>query len=161
MTGRKQEDKWITLVAPVTGKVISLDEVGDMVFSRRMVGDGIAIIPAEGKAVAPMDGVISHLFDTHHAVCIQNPNGLRVLIHIGLDTVKLYGEGFKSRVRVSEQVKKSELLIEFDLDVIEESGCSIVTPMVINNMELVEDLQVLAQGDVQAGHHPVLKVRLK
>ncbi|RAL22606.1 PTS glucose transporter subunit IIA [Thermoflavimicrobium daqui] len=151
----------MTFVAPVTGKAVSLDEVEDLVFSQRIAGDGLAIIPTNGKVVAPIDGVVSHLFDTSHAVSIQHPSGLRVLIHVGIDTVKLYGEGFTALVGIDQQVKKGDELIQFDLDLIQQAGCSIATPVVITNMDLALKQKAMIQRNVVAGVDPVLEVLVK
>jgi len=104
----------VVLLAPLTGPVVPLADVPDPVFAGGMFGDGIAIDPLEGRLVAPCDGVITHLARTGHAVTLQTAEGAEILLHIGIDTVELGGEGFKTRVAQGAQVKAGDLLIEFD-----------------------------------------------
>lgn len=126
--------KGIELMAPVTGKVIDIEEVNDGVFSEKMLGDGIAIIPENGEIVSPFDGKIVSLFDTLHAITLQK-DGINVLIHIGLDTVALKGEGFKAFVKEGQDVSKGDKLIEADLDFLIEKGCRTEIPIVIVESE--------------------------
>ncbi|MCH5586447.1 PTS glucose transporter subunit IIA [Shimazuella sp. AN120528] len=100
--------KKLTIAAPITGNLVTLDQVPDPVFSQKMTGDGVAIEPSEGKVIAPFDGRVIHLFETNHAIVLENTNQVQVLIHIGLDTVNLEGEGFTSYKQIGDEVKKGE-----------------------------------------------------
>lgn len=119
--------------SPVTGEIFAISEVNDPVFAQRMVGDGVAIHPHEGIAVAPIAGKVTVLFPTHHAVGIQRADGLEVLIHIGLDTVTLEGKGFKALCKQGESVSVGQKLIRFDKEIIEDAGlCSDVMVVMTN-----------------------------
>lgn len=123
----------ITVCSPLSGTVIPLSAVKDEAFSSGALGQGAAVIPSEGKLYAPADGVIAAFFPTGHAVGIQTADGVEILIHVGMDTVSLNGKGFDKKVNQGDKVKKGDLLLEFDLQVIEEAGLSAVTPVIITN----------------------------
>lgn len=123
----------VTVYAPLSGTVIPLSEVMDEAFSSGALGQGAAVIPAEGKLYAPADGVIAAFFPTGHAVGIQTADGVEILIHVGMDTVSLNGKGFDKKVNQGDTVKRGDLILEFDLQVIEEAGLSAVTPVIITN----------------------------
>lgn len=118
---------------PLSGSVIPLDQVNDKVFSQKMMGDGIAIRPNIGKAVAPFDGVVEMVFDTKHAIGLKSNNGCELLIHVGLDTVELKGEFFISHVTNGQEVKAGDLLLEFDIEQIQKTGYDTTTPVIITN----------------------------
>ncbi|MBE5977327.1 PTS sugar transporter subunit IIA [Lacrimispora xylanisolvens] len=129
--GNKEE-----ILAPVEGLAVPLSEVKDPAFSQEILGKGMAIIPSKGRIVAPVSGVLSVMFETMHAVSITADNGAEVMIHVGLDTVKLKGEGFQSFKKQGERVKAGELLLEFDLKGIQAKGYDLITPVIIlNTME--------------------------
>ncbi|SFJ15607.1 PTS sugar transporter subunit IIA [Thermoflavimicrobium dichotomicum] len=153
--------KEVTLVAPITGKVIPLEQVEDPVFANKMAGDGLAIVPEQGVVVAPVDATVAHLFETKHAIGLQTKGGLEILIHIGLDTVNLKGEGFEAFVQLGDQVKQGQKLLGFDMEVIRNANYSTSTPVVITNGEVVAEQKVLAEGNVQAGEDKVLHILLK
>lgn len=132
--GKKNKGS-VILYAPVKGKVIELEKVPDDVFAQKMLGDGVAVEPADTDVVAPCDGKVLLVSQTRHAVAIQTKDGLEVLIHVGLDTVELAGEGFVTYVKAGDNVKKGDKLITFDRDFLETKGKSAVTPMVITNMD--------------------------
>lgn len=123
----------IIVYAPLSGTVIPLNEVKDEAFSSGALGQGAAVIPAEGKLYAPTDGIIAAFFPTGHAVGIQTADGVEILIHVGMDTVSLNGKGFDKKVSQGDTVKKGDLILEFDLQAIEEAGLSAVTPVIITN----------------------------
>ncbi|WP_400161793.1 PTS glucose transporter subunit IIA [Brevibacillus sp. TJ4] len=157
----RNKNQQVTLLAPLTGSVIPLTEVPDPVFSQKMMGDGIAILPTEGLLVAPTDGVVSHLFPTHHAIVINSIDGLDILLHIGIDTVNAKGNGFLPHVSTNSQVKAGDPLISFDLDTLQTFGCPLVTPIVIANSERVDHMQRSDHKTVNAGLHPLMTLRLK
>lgn len=122
--------KKIKLTSPMTGELVDIVETSDPVFSGKMVGDGVTIIPTDGDVLAPIDGKIIQMFDTGHALAIES-NGIQVLIHIGLDTVELNGQGFTKIAHEGQEVKQGDLLIKVDLEKIKALGKSIESPMVI------------------------------
>lgn len=123
------------LYAPVIGEAIPLDQVNDPAFSQGILGLGIGIKPTEGKVFAPCDATIAQMFDTGHAVSMETSFGAEILIHVGMDTVQLNGKGFKVHAKEGEQVKKGQLLIEFDIPAITAAGYDITTPVVICNSD--------------------------
>lgn len=114
----------------MTGEVVDITETSDPVFSGKMVGDGVTIIPTDGDVLAPIDGKIIQMFDTGHALAIES-NGIQVLIHIGLDTVELNGQGFTKIAHEGQEVEQGDLLVKVDLEKIKALGKSIESPMVI------------------------------
>lgn len=149
----------IVLYNPIQGRIVDLEDVPDEVFAQKMLGEGFAIIPSQGKVYSPFDGVIKMLFPTFHAVTIETKEGVEVLIHIGIDTVELEGLGFKSNIKVGDKVKKGKLLIDFDMEIIEKKGKSLITPIVITNMDKLENLK-FEKGIKDTGE-PVLIAELK
>jgi len=139
MFGKK--DKNEILVSPVEGNVIPIREVSDPTFGEEIVGKGIAIQPSNGKVMSPVNGTVSMLFETKHAVIITSDQGAEILIHIGLDTVKLKGEFFTGHVSAGQKVKLGDLLVEFDLEELKKAGYDTVTPMVICNMDKFKDIK--------------------
>jgi len=121
------------VVSPADGDIVKLKDVPDQVFSEKMAGDGIAILPRSNTFVAPISGVVSKIFSTNHAFSIRAKNGLEVLVHIGLDTVALKGEGFKRLVEEGAKVKVGKPIIYADLEFIKSSGKDTITPIVINH----------------------------
>ena len=124
----------IELCAPVSGTVKALSDVPDKTFAEKVLGDGAAIIPEEGKVYAPADGTVANIMDSKHGIMFVTDNGAEVLIHIGLDTVNLKGKYFKSYVSDGDKVKKGTLLVEFDLEAIKGEGYNLITPMVVTNI---------------------------
>ncbi len=123
------------LTAPCVGKVVPISEVPDPTFAEAMLGDGVAIIPADGKIVAPCDGKVDMMFETGHAVSLVSEKGAEILIHVGLETVGLNGAPFKVHCANGDTVKRGQLLIEADLAAIQAAGLQIITPMVICNTD--------------------------
>jgi sugar PTS system EIIA component len=157
--GKKEEQvKTLQLLAPMTGKAVSLSSVPDPVFSEKMMGDGVAIEPSEGVVVSPVEGEILQVFPTKHAVGIRAKNGAELLIHIGLETVSLKGEGFETHVTQGDKVKEGDKLVTFDLSVISEKAKSTVTPVIITNTDQAAELKVLTEGNVEKGITPILEV---
>lgn len=151
--------KEVMIYAPMNGTVKALEDVEDPVFSSGGMGQGTAIIPSEGKLYAPFDGTVSMVFDTLHAVGLENEAGVEMLIHIGLDTVQLNGKHFTAKVNAGDTVKKGDLLIEFDKDAIAKEY-SMDTPIIITNSDNFENLEVLAAaGPVKAGE-ALLKIKV-
>lgn len=137
--------------APMTGTVKDLSEVADEVFSSGMLGKGIAIEPTNGQVNSPVDGIITTVFPTKHAIGVTSDEGVEILIHIGIDTVEMNGEGFESFVKQNERVKKGDLMIRVDLDKIEAAGLSSITPVVVTNSTTYKDISIVASNKVDKG----------
>lgn len=140
-----------TVYAPMTGKVKDLSEVEDEVFSSGMLGNGIAIEPTNGQVNSPVDGIVTTVFPTKHAIGVTSDDGVEILIHIGMDTVELNGEGFESFVKQNERVKKGDLLIRVNLDKIKAAGLSMTTPIVVTNSNSYKAISIDAKNTVDKG----------
>jgi len=156
----EHSENTVHLLAPMKGKVIPLEEVPDQVFSQKMVGDGIALFPEDGEVLAPLGGEVVALFPTGHALGIRSPQGLEVLIHIGIETVGLQGKGFILHVGKGDSVEPGEKLITADLTYIQAHAPSLLTPVIMTNMEKVQHWEIVRKGRVDAGD-PLLAVTLK
>jgi len=135
------KSKSVVIVSPTDGELISIERVNDKVFSQKMVGDGVAIIPSSDNFLAPLDGEITKLFPTLHAYSLRHKSGVEVIVHIGLDTVSLAGEGFEAFVSEGDQVKAGDLLIKADIEKIKALGKDIVTPIVITQMQKYKSIK--------------------
>lgn len=140
-------DAWLS---PMTGEFLSLDQVPDLTFSDRVLGDGVAVVPTEGVVVSPVDAEVSHLAETHHAVGLRSRDGVEFLIHIGIDTVQMKGEGFTPHVKQGDRVTAGQLLIEFDLDLVRSRAKSIVSPLVFLDRDQ-SPVSFPVAGPAQAG----------
>ncbi|WP_420833058.1 glucose-specific PTS transporter subunit IIBC [Shimazuella soli] len=158
MTTEPVEGKLDEFVAPIEGKVVPLSEVPDQVFSQKMMGDGFAIVPSNGKIVAPCDGKIETLFPTKHAIGITSTTGHEILIHIGIDTVELKGEGFTAYVSQGDQVKKGQHLLDVDLDLLKQKAPSTITPIIFTNLKEGEKVIILKQGTVKLEENQIVKI---
>ncbi|RUA09934.1 MAG: PTS glucose transporter subunit IIA [Fusobacteria bacterium] len=154
---QEQEENYIEIYSPLNGRVIDLSEVPDEAFAEKMIGDGCAIEPSEGSVFAIADAEID-IFDTNHAVSFDIDD-LEMIVHFGIDTVKLDGKGFERLVEPGN-VKKGDELVKYDLDFIKENAKSTRTPVIISNMEDVAEIKVVASGEVKAGDL-LMKVKLK
>ena len=121
------------VVSPIKGEVLNLSDIEDAAFSSGVLGQGVAIIPSDGKVVAPVNGVVTTLFPSLHAIGILSDEGVEVLIHIGLNTVQLEGRGFEACIKQGDRITKGQTILKFDIDVIKEAGYSVVTPIVVTN----------------------------
>ena len=137
--------------APMTGTVKELSEIADEVFSSGMLGKGIAIEPTNGQVNSPVDGIVTTVFPTKHAIGVTSDEGVEILIHIGIDTVEMNGEGFESFVKQNERVKKGDLMIRVDLDKIKAAGLSSITPVVVTNSTTYKDISIVASNKVDKG----------
>lgn len=134
--------------SPIKGKVVPLKEVPDETFSSEILGKGVAIVPEEGKVFAPFDGEVMSVFDTLHAYGLRSDDGVEVLIHIGLETVRLEGKGFTSYVKQGDKISRGDLLVEMDLDFIQKEGYEIVTPIVFSNSDQMETMEYTKNSEV-------------
>lgn len=131
-----------SLKTPVPGKIVDLAQVPDETFSQKILGDGFAVEPSQGIVTSPCDGEVMHIFPTGHAVALKSDRGLEILIHVGVDTVKMKGEGFKAFVQTGDKVRLGQKLIEFDLDLVRQKAKSTLTPVIVTNMDSVAQVQV-------------------
>jgi PTS system glucose-specific IIC component len=120
--------------SPMTGNVVKIEDVPDETFAQKFLGDGVAIKPTSNIVTSPVNGVIQQIFPTKHAIGIVTDDGIEILIHIGLDTVKLNGEGFKSFIKQNDRVRIGDKLLEIDLDIIDSKAKSLISPIVITNI---------------------------
>ena len=142
----------ITIVSPLTGRTIRLEDVEDEAFSSGVLGKGIAIMPKEGVLYAPADGIISAFFPTGHAIGMTTDNGAELLMHVGMDTVQLNGKGFKPLAAAGDRVKRGQKLLEFDMNLIKEAGYSLVTPVLVTNVDEIGEVRPAeAEKEIQAG----------
>ena len=160
MFGLFKKKSGIELKAPLTGKIVPISEIPDEVFAQKMVGDGIGIDPTEGEVVSPVDGEVVQLFPTKHAIGIKTKDGLEILIHVGLDTVKMHGEGFEAFVKAGDQVTVGQKLLTFDLNLIREKAKSTITPFIITNVDAVDSIEPAA-GTVTKGMDKAIEAKLK
>ena len=123
------------LYAPLRGRAVPITEVPDPTFSEGLLGNGIAIIPTDGKVYSPVDGTVETMFDTGHAVCLTSSTGVEILVHLGLETVGLNGAPFTLHCKDGDKVKKGQLLFEADLEAIQAAGLPIITPVLVCNTD--------------------------
>lgn len=148
----------VAIYAPLSGEIVNIEDVPDVVFSEKIVGDGIAIRPTGNKIVAPIDGVIGKIFETNHAFSMESKEGIELFVHFGIDTVELKGKGFTRIAKEGQQVKKGDTVIEFNLEILEASAKSVLTPVVISNMDEIIDMKKNS-GTVTAGENVILTLR--
>ncbi|WP_339784202.1 PTS system trehalose-specific EIIBC component [Paenibacillus sp. FSL R7-0313] len=150
----------LEIMAPLTGQAVSLEQVPDPAFAEKQMGEGVAIEPSGNVVVAPFDAQVAHVIKSKHAVILEHASGLQVLIHVGINTVSLKGEGFNMHVEAGEHVKAGQKLLEFDRKVIEDAGYPLITPIIIpDGQDMVERVEVTT-GDVTSNQNGVLKVHL-
>ncbi len=152
-------NRQITLLAPLSGPLMPIEQVPDPVFAQKMVGDGVSLDPLDQTLLAPCDGQILHIHQACHAITILTSDGLKVLIHIGLDTVSMKGKGFVPLVKTGQSVQARDPLIQFDADFLATRAKSLLTQIVITNSELLAELKP-CQGIVKAGRDPILRCQL-
>ena len=147
----------VEIYAPLSGEIVNIEDVPDVVFSEKIVGDGIAIRPTGSKIVAPVDGVIGKIFETNHAFSMESKEGVELFVHFGIDTVELKGEGFTRIAQEGQSVKRGDTVIEFDLATLESKAKSVLTPVVISNMDEISSIEKKS-GEVIAGESVVLSL---
>lgn len=151
--------KEIEIKAPVRGQLISIKDVPDATFSEEMVGKGVAIIPEGNEIYSPVDGKITTVFITGHAIGITTKEGVDLLIHIGMDTVNLKGEGFEVKVKDGKHIKQGDLLIVVDFDKLKEKGYRLETPVIICNPDQFKNITYTNPGNVNKGD-VIMKVQI-
>ncbi|WP_060450488.1 N-acetylglucosamine-specific PTS transporter subunit IIBC [Serratia marcescens] len=148
-----------TLVAPVTGEVVALDQVPDEAFASKAVGDGLAIRPTDNIVVAPADGTVVKIFNTNHAFCLETDKGAEIVVHMGIDTVALEGQGFKRLVEEGAEVKAGQPILELDLDYLNANARSMISPVVVSNSDDYAGLAALTSGSVVAGQTKLYEIQ--
>nr|WP_269474786.1 N-acetylglucosamine-specific PTS transporter subunit IIBC [Serratia ureilytica] len=148
-----------TLVAPVTGEVVALEQVPDEAFASKAVGDGLAIRPTDKIVVAPADGTVVKIFNTNHAFCLETDKGAEIVVHMGIDTVALEGQGFKRLVEEGAEVKAGQPILELDLDYLNANARSMISPVVVSNSDKYAGLAALASGSVVAGQTKLYEIQ--
>ena len=157
---KKKEKIIVTIYSPINGKVIELKEVPDEAFAQKMVGDGCAIEPDKGSICSPIEGQLMNIFPTNHAIIFETIDGLEMIVHFGIDTVKLDGKGFQ-KLREPGPIKVGDEIVKYNLDEIKDGVPSTKSPIIINNMEKVEKIEVLSLGKIVKIGEPIMKVTLK
>ncbi|EIX9182159.1 TPA: PTS N-acetyl glucosamine transporter subunit IIABC [Klebsiella pneumoniae] len=150
-----------SLVSPITGDVVTLEQVPDEAFASKAVGDGIAVKPTSKIVVAPAAGTVVKIFNTNHAFCLETNNGAEIVVHMGIDTVALEGKGFKRLVEEGTDVKAGEPILEMDLDFLNANARSMISPVVCSNSDDYSALVILASGKVVAGQTPLYEIKGK
>lgn len=153
-------DKNIEIFAPITGEFVDIEDIPDPVFAQKMMGEGFAIKPSEGVVVSPIDGKVDNVFPTSHALGLKADNGLELLIHIGLDTVQLNGEGFKVLVESGDSVSVGDPLVEFDLDYIDQNAKSTISPIIITNTDQTENIDIQKTDHLERNETKVIDVTM-
>lgn len=139
------------ILAPMSGSVLALDQVPDNTFASGILGKGVAIVPAVGKVIAPFSGEVASLFPTKHAIALLSDSGIELLIHVGIDTVKLDGAPFTAYVKEGDKIKAGDLLLEFDRQAILDAGYQLVTPIIISNSDDYQAVDIVPTDRVDAG----------
>lgn len=151
----------LEVMAPLTGTAVPLDQVPDPAFAEKQMGEGVAIEPSGNRVVAPFDAQVAHVIKSKHAVILEHASGLQILIHVGINTVSLKGEGFNMHVEAGEHVRAGQTLLEFDRNVIEAAGYPLITPIIIPDGQDMVDRVEVTTGDVSSNRNGILTVHLK
>ena len=160
--GNENGGEVLEIYSPISGEIIGIEDIPDEAFAKKLIGDGVGIIPAdEGNTIySPCDAKDMSIFETNHAVSFEAKNGLELIVHFGIDTVALNGKGFERIVKVAEgAVKKGEMLIKYDLEYIKQNAKSHKTPVIISSMDMVESIEKM-KGRVRPGDL-LMRVTLK
>ncbi|WP_343152842.1 PTS glucose transporter subunit IIA [Buchnera aphidicola] len=153
----KKNQKKIDIIAPISGTIIDLEKVPDEVFSKKIVGDGIAINPSGNQLVAPISGTIGKIFKTLHAFSIKSDEDIELFVHFGIDTVQLKGKGFKNLIIKKRKVQVGEPIIGLDLLFLKKNAVSIITPIIISNMEKINKIKKFS-GKVIEGKTKIMTI---
>lgn len=147
-----------TIKSPMSGEIHSLDEIPDPAFARRMIGDGTAILPDDdGTIYAPADGKVVSVFETRHAIVFEEPSGIRVLLHVGIDSMRLQGKGFVAHVVSGQSVRAGAKLLTIDIAYVEQHTESMVSPVILTDLTKSQSIKVIAEGHVNVGD-PIIEV---
>lgn len=147
--GKKEEG--IQICAPAAGRLVPLSEVSDPTFADGILGQGAAVIPSDNRFLSPVDGTVTTVFPTGHAAAITSVDGAEILLHIGVDTVKLNGQHFTIHMEEGQKVNRGDLILEADLEQIKAAGYDVITPIVICNTDDFAEVAIAEAGEVTAG----------
>ena len=150
-----------TLVSPITGDIVALEQVPDEAFASKAVGDGVAVKPTDKIVVAPAAGTVVKIFNTNHAFCLETENGAEIVVHMGIDTVALNGQGFKRLVEEGAEVNAGQPILELDLEFLNANARSMISPVVCSNSDDYSALVIQATGKVVAGQTPLYEIKGK
>lgn len=156
----KQEVRSADVLSPMKGTVIPMNEVKDPTFAGEILGPGVAIVPKEGRVVSPVDGKVGVMFETIHAVSISGPDGVEMIVHVGIDTVQLKGKYFTSHKNTGDPVKAGDLLLTFDMDAIKEAGYDVTVPVVICEKGNYTEIECFHGKETEAGE-VIIRLREK
>lgn len=154
-------NKELKLIAPISGKTVDLSQVPDPVFAQKMAGDGIAIDPTGDIIVAPADGELTLVFKTKHAFAMTLSNGIELLVHVGMDTVSLEGQGFELLSEQGAKIKAGTPILKIDREFIKSKNLSLVTPILITNVDILKNINPIAGETVEAGKDVILTYKTK
>lgn len=153
LSAKDSNNENIEILSPLSGEVIPVTEVNDPTFSQEMLGRGVAIKPSAGLVASPINGEVSTVFDTLHAIGLTSSDGVEMLIHIGMDTVKLKGEHFSAVVKTGDAVKIGDELIHFDMEALKDKGIDLTTPVIICNPDDYKEIKMQTHKQVSAGEN--------
>ncbi|CAL4042152.1 PTS system glucose-specific EIIA component [Buchnera aphidicola (Anoecia corni)] len=151
--------KLIDIIAPISGNVVGIEKVPDTVFSDKIVGDGVAIQPVENLIVSPVNGIIGKIFESMHAFSVESNDGIEMFVHFGIDTVQLKGRGFKQLAKEKQSVTIGDPILQFDLVLLKKIAKSVLTPVVISNMDDIKKLNKI-YGEVIRGKTIIMTAEL-
>lgn len=161
--GKKDDssfDKTLEIKSPFNGKYVKLEDIPDPVFAEKMMGEGFGVEPSDGEVVSPVDGEVMQVFPTNHAVGIKTANGIELLIHIGLETVAMEGEGFTGHVSEGDNVETGDKLVTFDMDFVKKEANSTISPVIITNSDILKSFDIVETGDVTGAQTVVAKAEV-
>lgn len=153
----KKDKNDMCIVSPVSGELLNISEVPDEAFSQKMMGDGFAVKSHDGTVVSPVDGEVQLVFETKHAIGLKTDNNLEILLHFGIDTVNLNGEGFEVFVKAGDKVKAGDRLMQVDLEYIKANAKSDITPVIFTNLEEGKSVELIL-GDIMSGEKGRIKI---
>ncbi|EKU47495.1 PTS sugar transporter subunit IIA [Staphylococcus massiliensis] len=160
--GKNEEvDKNLEIYAPMSGSYVNIEDIPDPVFAQKMMGEGFGIKPNDGTVVSPINGTVDNVFPTKHAIGLKSENGLELLVHIGLDTVQLNGEGFETLVESGDTVEVGTPILKFDVSYINENAKSIISPVIITNTDALESVNVNQLETLTKGETKVIDVTMQ
>lgn len=157
----KEVNKNIEIYAPLTGEYVKIEDIPDPVFAQKMMGEGFGINPTEGEVVSPIEGKVDNVFPTKHAIGLKANNGLELLVHIGLDTVQLDGEGFEVLVNSGGTVQVGDPLVKFNLEYISNNAKSVISPVIITNTDQTSAININDVNAIVKGETKVVDVTMK
>lgn len=157
----KEVNKDTEIFAPITGQYIQIEDIPDPVFAQKMMGEGFGVNPSEGEVVSPINGKVDNVFPTKHAIGLKTENGLELLVHIGLDTVQLDGEGFEVLVDSGDSVNVGDPILRFDIDYIQKNAKSTNSPIIITNSDQTSEINFAEAIDLIKGETKIADVTMK